>query len=320
MTIPSYRDVDLALLLELVRLGRPAKPAEAYGRVERHFPLLTDEDRAARRRDGRTPLWTNMIHWARDHLRVQGWLEETQAGIWSANHEARRALRELLVSRGVEAARVDAFVAGEQSMASVFGRDWAKPWRASRQAKGRKATEVREPASPVDTQPARDVASDLSTLQEREIEALREQLLRRINVTDAYDFEQFVAQILEGLGFRDTVVVGRSGDEGVDIQCKLQNKLLSVTVAVQVKRQQGNVGPKEISYLRDRWSRRADKLMFVTTGGYTAGAREVADDRDLKPVLLVDGLQLADAMIHAQIGVVPRAVTRFELDPEFFTD
>ncbi|MGH6805072.1 MAG: restriction endonuclease, partial [Methyloceanibacter sp.] len=79
-------------------------------------------------------------------------------------------------------------------------------------------------------------------------------------------------------------VVGRSGDEGVDILADLYSPLITAKVAVQVKRHTANIGPRDISYLRDRWSRRADRLLFVTTADFTLGAKEVAADEHDKQV------------------------------------
>jgi restriction system protein len=133
-----------------------------------------------------------------------------------------------------------------------------------------------------------------------------------------YEFEQIVARVLDGVGLRDSQVVGRSGDEGVDILAYLHSPFVAARVAVQVKRHTANVGPKDISYLRDRWAKRADRLLFVTTADYTAGAREVADDPD-KPVALVTGEQLVDIMITHGLGVRERPVVEFEVDDEFFS-
>lgn len=105
-------------------------------------------------------------------------------------------------------------------------------------------------------------------------------LIERLNKLEGYEFEQLVARILDALGFRDTQVVGRSGDEGIDLITYLHSPLIRAKVVVQVKRHTANVGPKDVSYLRDRWSHRADRLMFVTTSDFTAGAKEVAYERE----------------------------------------
>jgi restriction system protein len=167
--------------------------------------------------------------------------------------------------------------------------------------------------------PAADtVPRALADAQQAEIMSVRQALLERLLAMDEYEFENAVGRILDALGFRGTEVVGRPGDGGLDVRTILKNELVSATVAVQVKRQRANVGPKEISYLRDRWGRRVDKLLFVTTSDYTAGAKEVANEEGAKPVQLVTGDELADLMIRNRIAVTAYAVERFEVDEEFF--
>jgi restriction system protein len=78
------------------------------------------------------------------------------------------------------------------------------------------------------------------------------------------------------------------------------------------------VGPKDISYLRDRWSRRADRLLFVTTADFTPGAREVAADRQEMQVVLVNGRQLVTVMFQHNLGVRIQPLVRFEMDEEYF--
>ena len=93
MSFPRYADVDLALLLELERLGRPVRPHETYDRVTAHFPKLTEADKTVLRKDGRTRVWTNMIHWARDHLRVQNVLAASGPGEWGSTVRVVHCLR-----------------------------------------------------------------------------------------------------------------------------------------------------------------------------------------------------------------------------------
>ncbi len=318
MTLPRYKDIDVALLLELVRLGKPVRPHETYEAVTRHFPQLTHEDKTVVRKDGRTRVWINMIHWARDHVRVQGALEETDSGIWSANRDARRMLEAWLRQRGgSDPAR---FIESTRLLQDHLGSAWAQALR-SRKAPVAAPERRSVPEKPPVSSPAISAPqADLETLQEREVDGISKELLDRLTGIDEYAFENFVARILEALGFRDTRVVGRPGDGGVDVMCELRTDVVGATVAVQVKRQQSNIGPKEVSYLRDRWARKADKLLFIATGGYTAGAREVAEERDVKTVTLVDGRELAELMIRNKIGVQAQVVERLLLDEDFFAE
>jgi len=102
MTIPAYKDVDLALLLELVRRrGTPVRPIEIYDDVARHFPQLTQDDLALTRSDGRTKVFFNMIHWARDRIKRRGLLADP-AGPWAAVPGAGNALIADFEKRGAK--------------------------------------------------------------------------------------------------------------------------------------------------------------------------------------------------------------------------
>jgi len=315
MSFPRYTDVDLALLLELERLGRPVRPHETYDRVTCHFPKLTEADKTVLRKDGRTRVWTNMIHWARDHLRVQNVLAASGPGEWGLNSHGRALLEEWLRSRG--ATGVSSFVESDRTLSSLLGQDWSRELRQRIARPSRRAPQEaqREPAP---LEPPAAPGMDLGALQDSHLDVVSQHLLARLRAMDEYEFENFVGRVLDALGFRDTVVVGRPGDGGVDVRCTLRNELVEASVAVQVKRQQGNVGPKDISYLRDRWARKADKLLFITTSDYTAGAREVAEEEGLKPLTLVNGRGLAELMIRERIGVTSQPVERLVIDDDFF--
>ncbi len=96
--------------------------------------------------------------------------------------------------------------------------------------------------------------------------------------------------------------------------------LVPTTVAVQVKRHTANIGPRDISYLRDRWAHRADKLLFITTSDYTPGAREVAAESREKQVELVNGERLVEVMVEHGCGVRARPMLAYELDEDYFSN
>jgi hypothetical protein len=128
MTIPSYRDVDLALLVELVRSPVPLRPAEAIQRVVKHFPQLTEEDLAETRPDGRMKTFYNMVNWGRNHLRVRGLLVSGGGqGIWCVIETASEALVQDLVQRGAAADRAERFVRSDEALGDLLGVSWARP-------------------------------------------------------------------------------------------------------------------------------------------------------------------------------------------------
>jgi restriction endonuclease Mrr len=318
MAIPRYKDVDLALLLELVRADRAVRPNETYTLVSRHFPALTEADMAITRKDGRTKAYQNSVHWARDHLRVRGLLVD-QTGMWRTNPRAPAALHDDLMRRGMAKGKIQEFIASAQPLSAVLGQGWASPVR-SRQ---KESVSPIGATAPTGEPPPSETEIDEKELREdsrigNSIENVRAALIQRLNAMDGYEFEQIVARVLDGAGLRNAQIVGRSGDEGVDILAELQSPFVVATVAVQVKRHGQKVGPKDVSYLRDRWSRRVDKLLFVTTSDYTVGAREVAEEPE-KKVTLINGSQLVSIMFEHGLGVRQRPVVQFDLDEEFFS-
>ena len=316
MVIPAYRDVDLALLLELVRRTQEARPAEIYADVGRHFPNLTDEDLAKTRPDGRTKVFNNMVQWARDHLRVRGLLRELPPGRWRVNDLASRALLEDLVQRGAQNRKAEQFVTGRGAVPELLGPQWAKQVGRRARPKAGSTKARASSAKPKTAQGQQPVA----VLSDDDREGTKKGLLARFSQMEGYEFEQFIGRLLDSLGFRDTQVVGQSGDEGIDVLTYLTSPLLTVKVAVQVKRHSANIGPRDISYLRDRWAHRADKLLFITTSDYTAGAREVADEDRQKKVDLISGEQLVEVMIERQLGVQVEPVLKYHLDEDYLSN
>ena len=314
MVIPAYRDVDLGLLLELLRRKQQVRPAEVYADVARHFPNLTDEDLAKTRPDGRTKVFNNMVHWARDHLRVRGLLVELPAGRWQVNELAAHAFAEDLALRGAKPSNIERFVTGRGTLPEFLGQQWAKEVGQ----RARVETGSKRGRRPKAARKERAATVALSADDDKE--TAKKALLGRLSQMEGYEFEQFIGRLLDSIGFRDTRVVGQSGDEGIDVQTYLTSPLLSVKVVVQVKRHRANVGPRDISYLRDRWAHRADKLLFITTSDFTAGAREVAAEDRQKRVDLVNGEQLVEVMVEQQLGIKAEPVLTYHLDEDYLAN
>ena len=194
MTIPAYRDVDLALLLELVRRGGTARPGEVYAPVAAHFPDLTAEDQAKTRQDGRTKVFTNIIHWARDHLRTLGLLDTTvPPGQWKLGNGAREALvQDLRARTSLPRARIEAFVNGSQALPEILGSSWARPVRPAPRRGMKKRKD--EPKSAKE-RPEQEQVKPPPLSQD----GIRRELMRRLNALDGYAFEQFVGRVLDSL-------------------------------------------------------------------------------------------------------------------------
>ncbi|MFB6094277.1 MAG: restriction endonuclease [Halanaeroarchaeum sp.] len=121
-----------------------------------------------------------------------------------------------------------------------------------------------------------------------------EDVLETLRSLDPYAFEHFVADLWERQGF-ETTVTDRSGDRGIDVIATTERPHAE-KVVIQAKRNApGNrIGTPEIQqYNSIRRQADADVVVVVTTSGFTAGARELADELNVKRV---DGERLVELL------------------------
>lgn len=146
----------------------------------------------------------------------------------------------------------------------------------------------------------------------------QEGLLAILRNMDPAAFERLCQRVLRESGFSKVEVTGRSGDGGIDGAGVLRVNLISFHVRFQCKRYAGSVQVREIRDFRGAMVGRADKGLFMTTGGFTSGAvREAV--RDGAPAIdLIDGVDLCGLLKELKLGVSTRMVT--ETHPEFFED
>ena len=129
-------------------------------------------------------------------------------------------------------------------------------------------------------------------------------------------FERLCQRILRESGFTKVEVTGRSGDGGIDGAGVLRVNLISFHVRFQCKRYTGSVRASDIRDFRGAMIGRADKGLFLTTGGFTRDAVREAI-RDGAPAIdLIDGIALCGLLKQLELGVV----TATRPQPEFFNE
>ena len=113
-------------------------------------------------------------------------------------------------------------------------------------------------------------------------------LRRRLQQMDPYDFEEFVADVWEYLGW-DTRTVGKPGDRGIDVIATDGD----AKQLIQAKRYGPNttVGSPEVQQYASLRIQEdgVDQVTIVTTGEFTRQAEDLAPDLD---VILIDGEDL----------------------------
>jgi len=133
-------------------------------------------------------------------------------------------------------------------------------------------------------------------------------------------FERLCQRLLRESGFTKVEVTGRSGDGGIDGIGVLRIALISFQVLFQCKRYQGNVGAEEIRNFRGAMEGRADKGLFMTTGGFTSGAQKEASRDGAKVIDLIDGNDLCDHLKRLGLGVSTRQIEEITIDAQWFSE
>lgn len=134
-------------------------------------------------------------------------------------------------------------------------------------------------------------------------------------------FERLCQRLLREAGFVQVEVTGKSGDGGIDGKGIMKlGALLSFHVIFQCKRYEGQVGSGAIRDFRGAMVGRADKGLFITTGGFTRDALKESTRDGAPPVELIDGDELCELLKQYNLGVVTEQVQveKVSLTPSWF--
>jgi restriction system protein len=131
-----------------------------------------------------------------------------------------------------------------------------------------------------------------------------------------FAFELLVSTLFQTLGYKNVVVTKRSGDSGIDVKAVLVVEGVgNIRTCVQVKRQQTPVGRPVVQNLRGSLGPHEVGIV-VTSSGFSAEAREEAQDPTKAPIALISGQQFAELLLKHQIGIqhIDRKLYRLALD------
>ena len=148
----------------------------------------------------------------------------------------------------------------------------------------------------------------------------KEQLIEQLLAILPDRFERLSRRLLREAGFVSATVTGRSGDGGIDGIGVYRLSLVSFPVFFQCKRYKGSVGASAVRDFRGAMSGRGDKGLLITTGSFTADAKQEATRDGAPPVDLIDGDRLCGLLKEYELGVTIRQIEDVEVVPEFFAD
>lgn len=139
------------------------------------------------------------------------------------------------------------------------------------------------------------------------------QLKAALQRMDAYEFEHFIGDLWERMGWQ-TDVSTAAADKGVDVTAKKASPY-EQTLLIQAKRYGPNttVGSPEVQQyasLRHQY-RGVDKVLLVTTNEYTGQAKDLAENLNVK---LIDGDELVQLVLeHDALDLVANYLDFIEL-------
>lgn len=289
MTVPDFQTLMLPALRVLER-SSPSTTVEVRQALATEFSL-SEQDLAELLPSGRQTTFANRVAWAYSYLKQAGLIGSPRRGSYEITDRGRAVLTE-------SPTRIDI---GFLSRFPEF--------QAFRQPNSVEAR-TESPTAPgiaIELTPDEQIRAGYKRLRE----SLGGQLLERIKAISPSSFEKLVVDVLVGLGYGGTLtdagmVVGGGGDEGIDGIIK-EDRLGLDYIYVQAKRWQSTVGRPEIQrFAGALLGQRARKGIFITTSSFSADATAYAANQQVS-IVLVDGRQLVDLMMDAEIGV-----SRFE--------
>ena len=292
--MPKWHEL-MAPILRVMSDGATRDRSEVAEAVAAEVALSPDQ-RAITLTTGQ-PMYANRVGWAISHLTRAGALSRPERGRYTIADMGRQ-----LLATKPEVTRGD--------VEAVTG------YRRSR----------------VNTSSSVDTSSDIESLDPAELidQGIKQihadvaaELLARMMIKSPTFFEQTVVDLLVAMGYGGAEgqarVTAASNDGGIDGVID-QDTLGLSRVYVQAKRYglDNAVGRPEVQGFVGALSGKADGGVFITTGRFSAGAREYAEVVPTR-VILIDGERLTSLMIRFGIGIQTRQTVQLvEIDEDYF--
>ncbi len=150
----------------------------------------------------------------------------------------------------------------------------------------------------------KDPAKQIPELIEVANEKTKQQLKEAIQELSWREFESnFMAQVLEALGFTSVEVTRAVKDGGIDATCQYKRGIVRSEAYVSAKRWKSNVGVNEVNQLKGL-AGNADTGIIFTSASFTPRAKEAArPTQNTRSMVLIDIDLIVEACFSQNIGV-----------------
>ena len=289
MNGPKFIQFFLPVIDALKELGGSGRPSEVREVIARQLSI-SEQDRTELL-EGGALRFDNQVAWARFYLVKAGLVDSSRRGVWSLTDKGRE----------IESLSFDEALIIFRDIHSEFRTD-----KGLEETVFQQEDAVEETIAPIDT-----VISDDYSYRKKLLEVLLE--------LPASGFERLCQRLLRESGFEQVIVMGRSGDGGIDGQGILQiNPFVSFKVLFQCKRYTGSVTVSQVRDFRGAMMGRADKGIILTTGTFTSEAQKEAVRDGVPPIELVNGDKLIDMFENLELGLKPQKT--YYVDVNFFRE
>lgn len=281
--LPPYSELLWPTLRAVCEIGDSGTIQEIVDKVIENEGF-SEAQQAIPHGSGRQTEIEYRLAWARTYLKGMGALENSRRGVWSTTD----------AGRGLTEEQIPALHA-----------DYTAALRAGRK------------------QRRRDGGShDGDSNGEISSQDWKESVLAVLLGLPPENFERLARRLLREAGFISATVTGRSGDGGIDGIGIYRLSLVSFQVFFQCKRYRGSVGAGAVRDFRGAMYGRGDKGLLITTGSFTADAKQEATRDGAPPIDLIDGDRLCELLKDYEMGLrtTVRQIEDVEVDAAFFED
>ncbi|WP_349828370.1 restriction endonuclease [Brevibacterium litoralis] len=334
MPIPAWHEM-MRLVLKVLSDGQVQRVKEIRDQVA-VLADLTDEELLELTPSGNITTVASRVGWACSYLNRVDALNRPRRSHYEITEIGRKLLAE----------HPDGITETDLRAIAKPGDEWwlkkARKLRGEADTAGLGQSDLSVPSESVDERldignesPAEGVSDEVDVLTPEEqigegVERIHTQvaaeLLSRLHANDPSFFEDAVVKLLVAMGYGGadgTATVTRaSNDEGIDGIID-QDALGLNRVYVQAKRYRPDrtvQRPEIQAFVGALLGQQADGGVFVTSGTFTSGAKQYAQQVQQR-IILVDGPRMADLMIRYGIGVqVKQTFQVVTVDEDFFDD
>jgi restriction system protein len=305
MAVPKYHEF-MKPILEFLSDNQPKGNLAIYEYCSNHFQL-SNEQKEERNSSG-SLIYRNRIGWAVLYLRNAALLQRVARATYSITEEGQNVVLENPIA---------------------INSKYLMKFEAFRTFKERAKTEDQENNLNNEESTSDDTPQDLLEKAFKEIEATTEdELITTILNNSPEFFEKLVVDLLVAMGYGGMdkgagLVVGKSGDEGIDGIIN-EDKLGFNQIYIQAKRWDlsSTISRPEIQkFLGALVGKGASKGAYITTTTFSKHAKEFAEKQSTCKVILIDGVTLTKLMIEYNLGVTDEKIyKKKKIDFDYFID